>query len=342
MFYDELKTFIIEYGKTNGSLLQSNLIKSILDETDEYKSQLPDRFQNMDKHKLSILTYNILIDSLKDNKENNISKNNLHLLIKKLLKEKLSKQEMRRIVLYLLTGSMLIGNGIQIHKLKEQRNTYFKEVVVENRDYLNTNPDFDKPSKSDINKRCEKLRVINNFGELNNIEDIYKRQKSLESLDLCDNDKIYKDCPLSPEVQIFIYQLSVSKGYPINLAFSIIDTETMGFFNSSGELSCNSSDNYDLGLTQQNSDYSVRDLFCQKYNIDFEEACELVRYNDYVNLVACFLKFDEIRNSLPKNYDINEFAGYYNGWINWKDNSISRSYVKRFDNAYNKKFTYKQ
>ena len=148
MFYDELKTFIIEYGKTNGSLLQSNLIKSILDETDEYKSQLPDEFQNMDKHKLSILTYNILIDSLKDNKENNISKNNLHLLIKKLLKEKLSKQEMRRIVLYLLTGSMLIGNGIQIHKLKEQRNTYFKEVVVENRDCLNTNPDFDKPSKS--------------------------------------------------------------------------------------------------------------------------------------------------------------------------------------------------
>lgn len=343
MFYDELKNFIIEYGKKNGKLLQSDLIKSILDEKEEdYKDELPNNIQNIGAHKLSILTYNILIDSLKNNNERSISKDNLHLLIKKLLKEKFSKEQIRKIVLYTITGTMLFSGGVQVHKMKEKSTPAFSGFTIENRDYINMNPEFNRPSKKAIDKKQKRINAINNFNELNTLEDIYARQKSLELLNLTDEDKIYKDCPLSPEIQTFIYQLSISKGYPINLAFSIIDTETMGQFNSNGEISYNSSGNYDLGLTQQNSDYSIRDLFCPKYNIDFDEACELVRYNDYVNIVACFLKFDEIRNTLPENYDINEFAGYYNGWVNWKNNSISRSYVERFDEAYNKKFAYKQ
>lgn len=343
MFYNDLKDYITEYGKNNGELLQSELIKNIIDENEkEYLNELPEELKKINSRKLSVAMYNILIESLKNKEEQHISMKNLSLLLKKLYKEKIHTEKVKKAALYLITSSLLVSGGVKIDQFISSSNKHGKSIIIENRDYIETNPDFERVSREKaIQKEKEekyRMGILYNFSEINSLQEIYDRQNSLESLNLTDEDKIYKDCPLSPEIQWFIYQLSITNGYPVNLAFSIIDTETMGEFNSSGEISYNTSTNYDLGLTQQNSDYSVKSLFCEKYDVNFFDGCDLVRYNDYANLVACFLKFNEIRENLPEDYDINEFAGYYNGWCNWRNNSISRNYVERFDLAYTKKF----
>lgn len=182
----------------------------------------------------------------------------------------------------------------------------------------------------------EKKKVLTNYKKIETIDDIYKRQEELESLNLKKDDKVYKNCKLSPEIQRFIEEQSIVNELPTDFTFSIISTETRGDFNSTGTESYNAPGDYDLGLTQQNTVSSVVN-FCKKFNISYDEAYELIRDNDYFNVVSAFLEYDEIRSHFD-NYDSHEFAGCYNGWLNWENKRISRQYVEIFDNYYDNHF----
>ena len=182
----------------------------------------------------------------------------------------------------------------------------------------------------------EKKNILLNYKKIESIDDIYKRQKELESLGLKDEDKLYKDCKLSPEIQRFIEEQSIINNLPIDFTFSIIATETRGEFNSTGTESYNAPGDLDLGLTQQNTVSSVK-MFCEKFKISYDEAYKLIRDNDYFNIVSAFLEYDEIRMRFD-SYDPTEFAGCYNGWLGWRNKSISQQYVNIFDDYYNNYF----
>lgn len=196
-----------------------------------------------------------------------------------------------------------------------------------------------KLSKKEIRKKKQKHKekVLNSFKNCKSIKEIKLRQKELEKLKLAAKDKIYKDCPLSPAIQQFIYEQSIINKIPVDLTFAIIHTETRGGFDSSGEKYYNSTTNYDLGLTQQNSVYRVP-IFAEKYGLQKSDACDLVQYNDFINICCAFLEYEEINGQLA-SFNPYEFAGLYNGWINWRENEISREYVRIFTNAYDNIYT---
>ncbi len=202
--------------------------------------------------------------------------------------------------------------------------------IVENEDIQNL--------IKEAEELASKNSVLDNFYECDTIDKILKRQEELESLNLSDDDKIYKDCPLSAPLQRFIYEQSIINQYPADFLFTIIDVETRGKFDSTGEVSYNAPGNYDLGLTQQNTLGSLPG-FKSKYNINsYDEAYELLKDNDYANVCAAFLLIEEIRKQYS-NFDPYEYAGCYNGWLNWRSKSISREYVSLFQNAYEQKYT---
>ncbi len=185
----------------------------------------------------------------------------------------------------------------------------------------------------------KKKTVLNNYKKCETIDDILTRQKELESLKLTDEDKIYKDCKASPEIQHFIYEQSIVNNIPFDYLMSISDTETRSMFNASGLASYNPDSNtYDLGYTQQNSKASLP-LFAEKYNVSYDEAWNLLLNNDYANVCAAFILIDEI-NKRHTEYDPYEYAGCYNGWLGWKNYSTSREYVYNyFTEAYDESYT---
>lgn len=183
----------------------------------------------------------------------------------------------------------------------------------------------------------EKQKVLTTFSECKSIKKIKLRQKQLENLKLTKKDKIYKKCPLSAELQHFIYEQSIINGFPADLMIAIIATETRGKFDSSGIASYNDNNTYDLGLTQQNSKESLLN-FCKVYNIKYKAASELVQNNDYVNVCSAFLEFKEI-STVVTDFDPYEYAGHYNDWINWKTNDGAIYYVEWFTNAYDNIYT---
>ena len=197
---------------------------------------------------------------------------------------------------------------------------------------------------------AEKKKVLYDFKKRKTINDILKRQKELEKLGLTEEDKLYKDCKLSAPLQWFIYEQATVSGFPADLLFSTIDTETMGEFNSSGLESYNpsyngdtSKDSYDLGLTQQNTNSALL-IFCERYGVDCNDSDEynmiykLMRDNDYINVVSCCLEYKEL-SSRQDSFDPIEYAGCYNGGALWRTKKISRAYVVRFENSYYGKFT---
>lgn len=184
----------------------------------------------------------------------------------------------------------------------------------------------------------EKQKVLNTFSKCDTIKKIKKRQKELEGLNLTEKDKLYKDCSLSAALQHFIYEQSIVNGYPTDLILAITDVETRGKFDSSGSASYNKWNNtYDLGLTQQNSKESLLN-FCKVYNVKYDTAFELVQNNDFVNIIACFLQIKEIQYRI-KDFDPYEFAGCYNGWLNWREKEISLQYVELFTDVYDNIYT---
>ena len=210
--------------------------------------------------------------------------------------------------------------------VEESSAEYFMEKKI---DYLQTQ------KRKRLKARRENL--LNDFSKCDSLNDIYSRQTELESLDLTKDDKVYKDCELSPELQQFIYEQAIVNKVPVDWIFSVIYTETRGQFNSSGEVSYNAPNNYDLGLTQQNTVSSLK-MFREEYNLDYDTAFALLRDNDYANICSAFLEYDEIEARFD-SYDPYEFAGCYNGWLNWREKSISREYVKIFTKAYDEIFT---
>lgn len=186
--------------------------------------------------------------------------------------------------------------------------------------------------------KSNKKQILSNLKKCKNLEDVLERKKQLKALNLTDEDKIYKDCKLSAPLQRFMYEQSIIHEVPVDFIFSIVYTETRGKFNSNGEKSYNAPGNYDLGLTQQNTKSSVKS-FSEKYKIDFDEAKSLILNDPYVNVASFFLEIDEIKAHLNNKFDRRDFAGHYNDWCNWQDNSISREYVEINDKAYNKIYT---
>lgn len=181
-----------------------------------------------------------------------------------------------------------------------------------------------------------KQEVLNNFSKCDTLEKIFKRQSELESLELTDEDKMYKDCPLSAEIQRFIFEQSESNNIPFDFLMSVIHVESRGNFNSSGQIGYNSN-SHDLGLTQQNTISSLSN-FMKVYNVSYEDGYMLLKDNDYVNVCAALLVCNEINKQFDE-FDACEYAGCYNGWLNWRSYSVSREYVSMFQEVYNEIYT---
>lgn len=220
---------------------------------------------------------------------------------------------------------------------------FFKEYFIEQGKLQKV--EYERQEEARIQKEQEeaekkrKKKILSHYSKCKSIQDIKKRQKELESIDWKKSDKIYPKCKLSAPLQRFIYEQSVLYELPPDFTFSIIYAETRGGFNSGGTESYNkSSDSYDLGLTQQNSNYSLP-LFQQKYHISsYKKAYKLLKDNDYINVCYAFSKYNGIA-ALFESYDPYEFAGCYNGWLDWRENDISKAYVKEFKKAYDHIFT---
>lgn len=183
----------------------------------------------------------------------------------------------------------------------------------------------------------QKNDILNNYSKCDTLEKIFKRQDELESLNLTDEDKIYKDCPLSAEIQRFIYEQSTLNNIPFDFMISIIYVESRGKFNSSGKIGYNSCTSHDLGLTQQNTISSLPN-FMKVYNVKYEDGYNLLKDNDYANVCAALLVCNEISKQFDE-YDPYEYAGCYNGWLKWKNYSISREYVSMFQEVYENTYT---
>lgn len=226
-------------------------------------------------------------------------------------------------------------------KILELENHHFnKENSIDekqfNQELIKKQKELEKQKKQKQEHERKKA-TLNHFNKCKSIKTILKRQKELENLHLTKKDKLYQDCKLSAPLQRFIYEQSVLYEIPTDFLFSIIYTETRGNFNSSGEKSYNAPGNYDLGLTQQNTKSSVKN-FADTYHINFDDACEWIQNNDYVNVASACLEIEEIKKQMSK-FDAEEYAGLYNGWINWRGKEISRHYVDIFSDCYQNIFT---
>lgn len=230
-----------------------------------------------------------------------------------------------------ITGSSIKNFTVTPSALNEDNSKY----VLSNLKVTRKKASVKKIKK--LNGNSIKKLLLDNFYEIKSLEDIYKRQKELESLNLTKSDKIYKNCKLDPAIQRFIYEQSIINGIPVDFMFSIIATESRGQYNSSGEESYNAPGNYDLGLTQQNTK-SALVTFREKYGLSYDEAYELLKYNDYANVVSAFLEVKEIASRFNE-FDPIEYAGCYNGWLNWKNYSVSQQYVSIFKKYYYDEFT---
>ena len=221
--------------------------------------------------------------------------------------------------------------------------------IIDQDDYMKPDDEISKKLyKLNYTRSClldmqryleKKNSVLSNYKKCETLDDILTRQQELESVGLTDDDKIYKDCPMSAELQHFIYEQSITNNKPFDFLMSIVYAETRGLFNSSGVAAYNvSSNTYDLGYTQQNTKASLP-LFQAKYNLTYEEAYELLLNNDYANVCAAFIVVDEI-NQRHTEYDPYEYAGCYNGWLGWRNYSVSQDYVfNHFSKAYDEVFT---
>lgn len=217
------------------------------------------------------------------------------------------------------------------------RLTYKEPMNLQNTTYSTEKIEFANNKSIEESEKIEKEKVLNNFYECDSIEKIYKRQSELENLNLTDEDKIYKNCKLSAPLQHFIYEQSIINEVPFDFLMSIIYVETRGNFNSSGQVACNGEENYDLGLTQQNTVSSLPN-FQVNYNLCYDDCYNLLKDNDYANVCSAFLGIKEIKKQYPE-FNEYEYAGCYNGWLNWRNYSTSCEYVSMFDDAYNNVFT---
>lgn len=384
---DLIKDYLTEYSLTHTEEDTIRVIQDMI--TKKRIKNLPDELTDIGKDLLSIETSDIILENIRDNEFNDprivniiplIVANNM--VVKDSRKIKIDRKSLKRFLF--LTATLLVS----VITTSSYKNTNEKEETKcvsdsknnINLDYVNTDTmskivadgymslvtlttNLEKQVKKEYKKAiklqkarvkkiesAEKKSVLYDFKKCKTLEDILKRQKELEQLGLTDKDKLYKDCKLSAPLQWFIYEQATISGFPADLLFSTIDTETMGEFNSSGLASYNpsyngdtSKDSYDLGLTQQNTNSALL-IFCEKYGIDpndndeYNMIYKLMRDNDYVNIASCLLLYKDIA-SRQESFDPIEYAGCYNGGGEWQTKKKSRAYVVRFENAYYGKYT---
>lgn len=256
----------------------------------------------------------------------------------------MTKRRKNRYNLKLIGGTIITtlilseGVSLSLKKSSEASSMVVKKNIISN---CELNKETKITSESIINTiddtTSEKNQVLDNFYLCDSLDKILKRQSELENLDLTDNDKIYKDCSLSAPLQHFIYEQSIMNEVPFDFLMSIIYVETRGNFNSSGQVAYNGEGNYDLGLTQQNTVSSLPN-FEVNYNIGYDDSFNLLKDNDYANVCSAFLGIKEIKKQYPE-FDEYEYAGCYNGWLNWRNYSTSCEYVSMFEDVYNNVFT---
>lgn len=353
--------FLNEYKKNHTKEEVMELIQDIINQ--EKIKYLPKRLKQIDKKVLSRELSQIVLNDIRNNI---LNKDDLIPLLSDIVKQEIKPEKKRyklkRVAVVGAISTMMVSSVICFGKTKttapvkaitnleinEPKLAHASDyqLIKKQNDRKHQGEDAQKAKdEQDDQKQLEKhqkheekQRVLNDYRKFKTVGDIIKRQKELEKLDLTEKDKLYKDCKLKPALQQFIYELSILYHLPPDFTFSIIATESRGSFNSSGTASYNKNQNdHDLGLSQQNSTYSVT-RFCQKFNIDYEKACKLVKNNDYMNMVSTFLEYQEIMGRLP-SYDPEEYAGYYNGWTEWEEKEISVKYVNIFKDYYNNEFT---
>lgn len=370
----QIKSFLKSYRITHNEKETLDLIKLILNGK---KNKIPNELKSIRKDKLRSNLGAIILENIRNNDSNKdevvdlipiIIENNIRINSKNKLKvnnKLLERISICTMALMLSLGhfncsdkkenlineekskSITIDNlDLNIEKIDEVINSDEKNtniVLVKSVEKTPKNKQEDKKQSHEIEK-VNKEDVLYNFKKCKTIDDILNRQKQIESLNLKDKDKLYKDCSLSAQIQWFIYEQATVNGFPADLIFSTIYTESRGNYNSSGEESYNkSNDSYDLGLTQQNTKSSLIN-FCNYYNIDYnnndeyKNAYKLMRDNDYINIVGCILEYKEIEARFD-SYNPKEFAGCYNGWLLWKNKKTSVEYVEIFLNAYYNIFT---
>lgn len=351
-YKEYLKKYIDLYKSKHTKKETIEYIRKIINK--DSSVELPSVLADVSLEKTSLLLSKIVLEEI-DNKD-------YVGLLPDILKDKIEYKKKRvrfslkKIAIVGTIAAITLTSAININS-KQLKTSYistdYKQLAINNKVntsvVLNTSTIIEKEEKENVkekkkqkvekeeNKKEEKIKnVLNDYSKYDSVDSILKRQKELEDLKLDDSYKLY-DCKLSPEVQQFIYELSAVYGYPVDLTFSIIDTETRGKFDSNGEESYNGPGDYDLGLTQQNTVSRVTE-FCKKFNVSYDEAYKLIRDNDYVNLVSAFIEYDEIASHFS-SYEPLEYAGCYNGWLNWKNKAISREYVDLFNDAYNNEYT---
>ena len=349
LILEYLKSYELYHTKEETIEIMKNMIKK------EDIDILPNEVKYIGKERISRIVSKLIIKLInkKDTKNRNdlisliptIVENNITVIEKPKKKRfNLNKVAVAGVVTAISIGSILCLGKTDSKSIEEvTRKDVFtmntatpKATPIVNNFKTKEKLEEKKKIEKKIKKLKEKKEVLTKYKKIKTIDDIYERQKELESLNLKKEDKVYKDCKLSPEIQRFIEEQSIVNELPTDFTFAIISTETRGDFNSTGTESYNGPGDYDLGLTQQNTVSSVAN-FCKKFNISYDEAYELIRDNDYFNVVSAFLEYEEIGSHF-KDYDSHEFAGCYNGWLNWENKRISREYVEIFDNYYDNHF----
>ena len=372
-----IKSFLKSYRITHTEDETIELVKSILIGE---KNIIPIELESIGKDRLSSNLGAIILESIRNsisNKEEVINlipiiiENNIRINSKKNQKKlKINNRLLERISICTMALMLSLGNfncsnkkenliseetsksitidnlELNIEKINEiiqingEDNKIALTKITEQTTQINK---VNKNQNQEIDK-ANKETVLYNFKKYKTIDEILKRQKELESLNLKDKDKLYKKCSLSAPIQWFIYEQATVNGFPADLIFSTIYTESRGNYNSSGEESYNKcNDSYDLGLTQQNTKSSLIS-FCKYYNVDYSDNNEykkvykLMRDNDYINVIGCLLEYKEIESRFD-SYNPEEFAGCYNGWLLWKNKKTSVEYVDIFLDAYYNTFT---
>lgn len=318
---------------------------------------LPSYLKVYPKEELSLHLSNLILKNLSNEK---LKKYNLEQYIDVINMSNIEDEKQHNHgILYKLKRKLMIGTittmtavsgfsiGAKEHSAKnsakvdnteiKNSQTKFKVRIVKTPKSIKIKEETNPKKIKKVKLKQEKINALNNYSEYSTIDQIKARELELKRANLTNNDKLYKKCKLSAEVQQFIYEQSIVNKIPADFTFAIIHTETRGQFNSSKEVSVNGKDNYDIGLTQQNTKDSLPQ-FQSKYKLSYKDAYNLLKNNDYASVVGAFIEYNEIAKRFD-NYNPYEYAGCYNGWLNWRNKEISLQYVKIFENAYNNIYT---